>query len=146
MPIHMVRKTHYRDSFLIFNFCPCTLYTLLLTMCTKRTKTAIKVTWSTLFPETSIKTGGNRSSMFCLFFFSFFFLALLCATAQQSYCHDVGVCRPSVRRHPFLGNRQVDWHQILLTGTYPPYLQTIFLFLFSKILNFWVFTIYFRFL
>ena len=26
------------------------------------------------------------------------FLALLCATAQQSYCHDVGVRRPSVRR------------------------------------------------
>ncbi len=31
------------------------------------------------------------------------FLALLCATAQQSYCHDV-----VVRRHRFLGNRQVD--------------------------------------
>ena len=26
------------------------------------------------------------------------FLALLCATAQQSYSHDVGVRRPSVRR------------------------------------------------
>ncbi len=28
--------------------------------------------------------------------FSWVFLALLCATAQQSYCHDVGVRRPSV--------------------------------------------------
>ncbi len=57
------------------------------------------------------------------------FLALLCATAQQSYCRRVGVRRrPSVvRRHYFfLGNRQVDWHQILLTDTYPPYLQTTF--------------------
>ncbi len=44
------------------------------------------------------------------------------------------VVRPSVRRHRFLGNRQVDLHKILLTGTYPPYLQTIFLFF--KILNF----------
>ncbi len=41
-------------------------------------------------------------------------LALLCATAQKSYCRHAGVRRPSivrpssVRRHRFLGNRQVD--------------------------------------
>ena len=55
------------------------------------------------------------------------FLALVCATAQQSYCHNVVVrrpsslhpfvARPSVHRHRFLGNRQVDWQQILLAGT-----------------------------
>ncbi len=67
------------------------------------------------------------------------FLALLSATAQQSYCRHTGVRRPAVRRHRFLGNRQVDWHQILLTGTYPPYLQTF------QILHFWFFTIFFRF-
>ncbi len=29
----------------------------------------------------------------------------------------------SVCRHHFLGNSQVDWHQILMTGTYPLYLD-----------------------
>ncbi len=64
------------------------------------------------------------------------FLPLLCATAQQSYCHDLGVRRPSVlpsvRRHRFVRNCPLAWHQILVTGTYPPYLQIIFFF---KILN-----------
>ena len=54
------------------------------------------------------------------------------ATAQQSYCRDVGIWRPSfhlsVRRHGFLGNQQVDWHQILVTATYPSYLQILFFF------------------
>ncbi len=49
----------------------------------------------------------------------------------------MGVRRPSVHRHPLLGNRQVVGHQILLTGTYPPYLQTIF-FVFQNF-NFFIF-------
>ncbi len=71
------------------------------------------------------------------------FLALFCATAQQSYCHDVGVRRPSVRRqsvvHPavdivFL--ETVNWidTKFFVTGTYPPYLQTILLLLFCLVL------------
>ncbi len=35
------------------------------------------------------------------------FLALLCATAQQSYCRHTGVRRPSVRKTRFLRTRQV---------------------------------------
>ncbi len=66
-----------------------------------------------------------------------FFLALLCATAQQSYCRHAGVRRPSsvvvrpssvVRRHRFLGYHWMNECQILGTSTYPPYLQTIFFF------------------
>ncbi len=49
----------------------------------------------------------------------------------------LSVVRPSVRKHRFHGNHQMDWHQILLTGTYPPYLQTIFFF--SKFLIFYIF-------
>ncbi len=76
-----------------------------------------------LLPCVSIKGRTLRDTLLVL--------ALLCATAQQSYCHDVAVRRPSsvvrpsvhpsVGRHRFLGNCQVDWHQILLTGTYSPY-------------------------
>ncbi len=52
------------------------------------------------------------------------FLALLCATAQQIYCRQwASVVRrlssSFIRRHHFLGNRQLEWHQILVAGTYP---------------------------
>ncbi len=36
------------------------------------------------------------------------FLALLCATTQQSYCRHAGVRRPSVRKTRFLRNCQAD--------------------------------------
>ncbi len=46
------------------------------------------------------------------------------------------VIHPSiVHRHHCLANRQMDWHQILVTATYPPYLQIIFFLNF----NFWFF-------
>ncbi len=67
------------------------------------------------------------------------FLVLLCATAQQIYWNHASVCWLSVHRlsvgrqwwlwsihrHRFLRHHQVDWHQTLVTCTYPPYLQTI---------------------
>ena len=70
---------------------------------------------------------------------SCWFLALLCATtAQQSYCRHMGVCLKSIiRRHHFLGYHWMNYRQILGTGTYLPYLQTIF-FVFEN-LNFWLF-------
>ena len=76
-----------------------------------------------------------------------YFLARLCATVQQSYCRETGLRRPpssSVRRHHFLGNRQVDWHHILVTGIYPPYFQTIFLSFFFHNSNFLFFYDFFR--
>ena len=74
-------------------------------------------------------------------------LALFCATARQSYCNNMGVRCPSVRRYRFLGNRQVDWQQILVTGTYPLDLQTFFFcfVLFLKIFNFDFYNFFFVF-
>ncbi len=43
------------------------------------------------------------------FFFLFIFLSLLCATAQQNYCHDVGVRRPSV---DIVFSETVNWIDI----------------------------------
>ncbi len=65
------------------------------------------------------------------------FLALICATAQQSYCCRAAVrrlsARPSsvVRKTSFLRNRQAYERQNLGKATCPPDLQTIF-FLFQN--------------
>ena len=81
-----------------------------------------------------------------LIFVSFDFkLCFVLLHSRATVMTRASVVRPSVRRHRFLGNRQVDWHQILLTGTYPPHLQTIFFLLF-KILKFWFFHEFFRFI
>ncbi len=66
-------------------------------------------------------------------------LALLCATAQQSYYHDAASV---VFRHRFLGYHWMHQCQILGTGTYPPYLQTIFVFVFSKFYFFTIFPLF----
>ena len=47
------------------------------------------------------------------------------------YCHNMGIRHPSSRRHHFLGKRQVDWHQILVTVTYAPFCFSKFNFFYS---------------
>ena len=58
----------------------------------------------------------HHISTTCFFFFVFFFpkfkvwiCTLLCATAQQSYCHHAGVCRPSAHKTTrFIRNHQAN--------------------------------------
>ncbi len=77
------------------------------------------------------------------------FLALLCATAQQGYCHGAGLrCSSSVRpsssvdRHHFLGKREVDRHQIFVTGTYTHISRPFLLLLFSRVYHFLRFSVF----
>ena len=62
-----------------------------------------------------------------------------CTAELLSWCG----CPSSVCGHRFIRNRQVDWHQFLVTGTYPPYLQTFFIFVFQNFIFF--FFTFFRF-
>ncbi len=71
--------------------------------------------------------------------FAIIFLALLdfvsraTVMAQASVVCRPSVCRPSsVRKLKFLRNRCMDPDKILWEATYPPYLQTVFFFLFFQ--------------
>ncbi len=77
---------------------------------------------------------GRMTQIFC------FVLALLCAAAHQSYCHGA-----SSVRHPSVDiisgkNYQVDRHRILVTSTYPQYLQNIF-----SVFHFFIYFYFLRF-
>ncbi len=68
------------------------------------------VPWTSIHVRIILRNSGQRHKLGCFisllkFFpvcicqrrYPYAFLALLCATAQQSYCRQAGVCRPSVR-------------------------------------------------
>ncbi len=81
---------------------------------------------------------------FKILHFWFFNSALCYCTAEllSSSEHPPSIVCPSVIcTHHFLGNHQVDWHQILVTGIYPSYISRPFFFCFSnlKFLIYWDF-------
>ncbi len=68
---------------------------------------------------------------------SCFILAVICATAQQSYCCHVGLHEPSsMGKTRFHGNQEEDECQILCKNTCLPYLDP---FLFCQYFNFFYF-------
>ncbi len=75
----------------------------------------------------------------CTYTVAPFWLCLLVLHSWAIVMKQAFVIRPSVRRHRFLGHRQVDWHQILLTRAYPPYIvspdQFCFIFIFFIFYN-----------
>ncbi len=76
------------------------------------------------------------SRPFFFLFFKIFNLLQICSSAWQSSCCGAGVrCSSIVHKLRFLGNRCVDPGQILWVPPSPPYLQTTFLFYFSKFSN-----------
>ncbi len=75
-----------------------------------------------------------------------FYLCFVLLHSRATVVTRASVVPPSVvRRHRFLWNRLVDWHRILVTGTDPPYVQSIFFCFAFQNLNFWFSTIFFRF-
>ncbi len=74
----------------------------------------------------------NKSWSLRDFSVHFWFLAMLCATAQQSYCRHVGVCSPSSIRKTF--SEHVKHINAKFGGKVPFHhiSRAFFLFLFSK--------------